>query len=101
MPRDPKRAKSREAKPPVARKSPKDAVINRDFEARLAEALRDKAEALTLQAEAQEQQRFDFDGARKCDGTGWRHQRDVHRIHGGLHPPRRERPSRGERSPLR
>src|SRR5262249_34765729 len=56
MRRGPKPAKSKEAKPPVARKSPKDDGINRDFEARLAEALRDKAEALKLQAEAQEQQ---------------------------------------------
>ena len=56
MGRGPKPAKSKEAKPPVARKSPKDdATRVRDLEKRLAEALRDKAEALKLQAEAQEQ----------------------------------------------
>ena len=56
MRRGPKPAKSKEGKPPVARKSPKDdATRVRDLEKRLAEALRDKAEALKLQAEAQEQ----------------------------------------------
>src|SRR5262245_5652527 len=43
----PKPAKSKEAKSPVARKSPKgDGARGRDLEKRLAEALRDKAEAL-------------------------------------------------------
>ena len=51
MPRGPKPAKSKEAKPPVVRKSPKnDSARVRDLEKQLAEALRDKAEA-------QEQQR--------------------------------------------
>src|SRR5262249_48517242 len=45
MRRGPKPAKSKEAKPPVARKSAKDDDRIRDFEKRLAEALRDKAEA--------------------------------------------------------
>ena len=49
MRRGPKPAKSKEAKPPVARKSPKnDDARVRDLEKRLAEALRDKAEALKL-----------------------------------------------------
>ena len=56
MRRGPKPAKFKEAKLPVARRSPKDdATRIRDLEKRLAEALRDKAEALKLQAEAQEQ----------------------------------------------
>jgi GAF domain-containing protein len=57
MGRGPKPAKSKEAKPPVARKSSKnDATRVRDLEKRLAEALRDKAEALKREAEALEQQ---------------------------------------------
>src|SRR5215470_13723528 len=50
MGRGPKPAKSKEAKPPIARKSPKDDDAKvRDLEKRLAEALRDKAEALEQQ----------------------------------------------------
>ena len=50
MGRGPKPTKSKEAKPPVARKSPKnDSARVRDLEKRLAEALRDKAEALEQQ----------------------------------------------------
>src|SRR5262245_55265665 len=51
MRRGPKPAKSKEAKPPVARKSPKDdgARVG-DLEKRLEEALRDKAEAQEQQA---------------------------------------------------
>jgi hypothetical protein len=45
MRQGPKPAKSKEAKPPVARKSPKGNARVRDLETRLAEALRDKAEA--------------------------------------------------------
>src|SRR5499426_2043925 len=57
MRRGPRPAKSKEAKPPLARKSPKnDGARVRDLEKRLAEAVRDKAEALNLQAEALEQQ---------------------------------------------
>ena len=58
MRRGPKPAKSKVAsKPPVARKSAKNADSRvRDLEKRLEEALRGKAEALKLQAEAQEQQ---------------------------------------------
>jgi hypothetical protein len=58
MRRGPKPAKSKvEAKLPVARKSAKDEDSRvRDLEKRLEEALRDKTEALKLQAEAQEQQ---------------------------------------------
>ena len=57
MPRGPKPAKSKEAKPPSARKSPKNEDSRvRDLEQRLAEALRDKAEASKREAEAQEQQ---------------------------------------------
>src|SRR5262249_59008762 len=53
----PKPAKSKEAKPPVARKSPKDADAKvRDLERLLAEALRDKAEALKREAKGREQQ---------------------------------------------
>src|SRR5215471_5122848 len=56
MGRDPKPAKSKEAKPPPARKSgTDDAARIRDLEQRLAEARRDKAEALKFQAEAQDQ----------------------------------------------
>ncbi len=56
MRRGPKPAKSKEAKPPGARKLPKDADSRvRDLEKQLAEALRGKAEALKLQAEAQGQ----------------------------------------------
>jgi len=53
MPRGPKPAKSKEAKPPVARKSPKDdgARVG-DLETRLAEALKLKTEALQREAEA-------------------------------------------------
>jgi GAF domain-containing protein len=51
MRRGPKPAKSKEAKPPVARKSPKDDGTGLgDVEKRLAEALRDKAEVLEQQA---------------------------------------------------
>ncbi len=51
MGRGPKPAKSKEAKPPAARKSPKDDSSRvGDLEKRLAEALRDKAEALEQQA---------------------------------------------------
>ena len=47
MRRGPKPAKSKEAKPPVARKSPKDDGSRvRDLEKRLAEALKREAEAL-------------------------------------------------------
>src|SRR5262245_64127958 len=64
MGRDPKPAKSKEAKSPVARKSPKDADSRvRDLEMRLAEALKREAGALTQlqtshreRAEAQEHQ---------------------------------------------
>jgi len=50
MRRGPKPAKSKEAKPPTTRKSPKDEDSKvRDLEKRLAEALRDKAEALEQQ----------------------------------------------------
>ena len=53
MRRDPKPAKSKETKPPVARKSLKDDDARvRDLEKRLAEALRDKAEASKREAEA-------------------------------------------------
>src|SRR5262249_39422433 len=46
MRQGPKPTKSKEAKPPVGRKSPKDDSARvRDLEKRLAEALRDKAEA--------------------------------------------------------
>src|SRR5262245_4973848 len=57
MGRGQKPAKSKEAKPPTSRKSPKsnDAKV-RDLEKRLAEALSDKAEAQEQQAEAREQQ---------------------------------------------
>src|SRR5262245_21206627 len=50
MRRGPKPAKSKEAKPPVAHKSPKDDARVRDLEKRLAEALRDKSEAQEQQA---------------------------------------------------
>src|SRR5262245_41029234 len=51
MRRGPRPAKSKEAKPPAARKSPKDDGARvRDLEKRLAEALRDKAEAQEQQA---------------------------------------------------
>src|SRR5262245_35396922 len=57
MPRGPKPAKSKEAKPPVARKSANDDGTRiRDLEKRLAEALRDKAEALQRETGAREQQ---------------------------------------------
>src|SRR5262245_22557952 len=56
MPRGPKPAKSKRAKPPVGRKSPENDARVRDLEERLAKAVRDKAEALKLQAEALEQQ---------------------------------------------
>src|SRR5262245_6718766 len=57
MGRGPKPAKSKEAKPPVTRKSPKDdGARDRDLEKRLEEALKEKAEALNLREEAQEQQ---------------------------------------------
>src|SRR6516164_9543678 len=57
MRRGPKPEKSKEAKPPVARKSPKgNAARVRDREKRLAEALQREAEALKREAEALEQQ---------------------------------------------
>ena len=57
MRRGPKPAKSKEAKPPVARKRPKDEGARvRDLEKRLAEALEREAGALTREAEAQAQQ---------------------------------------------
>src|SRR5262249_14187892 len=57
MRRRPKPPKAKEAKPPVVRQSSKnDEAKVRELEARLEEALRGKAEALKLQAEAQEQQ---------------------------------------------
>ena len=53
MRRGPKPAKSKEAKPPVARKSPQaEAARVRDLEKRLEEALKGKAEALRDKAEA-------------------------------------------------
>src|SRR5215467_11852647 len=56
MGRGPKPEKSKvEAKPLVGRKASKDDAGVRDLEKRLAEALRDKAEALKLRAEAQDQ----------------------------------------------
>src|SRR5262245_14012588 len=55
MRRGAKPAKSKEAKRPLARKSPKDDSARvRDLEKRLAEALRDKAEAQEQQAAAAE-----------------------------------------------
>jgi two-component system, NtrC family, sensor kinase len=56
MRRGPKPAKSKaESKPPVARKSPKDESTKvRDLEKRLAEALRDKSEALEQQTATRE-----------------------------------------------
>src|SRR5262245_56825178 len=57
MRRGPKPTKSREAKPSVARKSPKDADSRvRDLEKRLAEALQRETEWLKREAEAQAQQ---------------------------------------------
>src|SRR5262249_18181122 len=63
MRRGPKPAKSKEAQPPVARKSPKDDSRVRDLEKRLAEALQREADALRQlqtshreRAEVQEQQ---------------------------------------------
>src|SRR5215467_7375580 len=57
MSRGPKPAKSKEAKAPVARKSPKgDAARVRDLEKRLAEALQREAEALKRETKALEQQ---------------------------------------------
>src|SRR5262252_8000411 len=57
MRRGPKPAKSKEAKPRVARKSPKDDdATGRDLETRLAEALQREAEATKREAEALEQQ---------------------------------------------
>src|SRR5262245_2889554 len=57
MRRGPKPAKSKEAKPPVGRKSPKDDGARvRDLEKRLAEALQREAEAVKREAEGQEQQ---------------------------------------------
>src|SRR5262249_22558997 len=53
MRRIPKPTKSKEAKPPVARKAPKDANSRaRDFEKRLAEAQQREAEALKRESEA-------------------------------------------------
>src|SRR5262245_46316599 len=54
MRRGRKPAKSKEAKLPVARKAPKDNAMVRDLEKRLAEALRDKAEALEQQTATSE-----------------------------------------------
>src|SRR5262249_44198257 len=55
MRRGPKPAKSKEAKPPVARKSPKDDDARvRDLEKRLAEALQREAEALEKQTATSE-----------------------------------------------
>src|SRR5215475_979634 len=57
MRQGPKPAKSKEAKPPVASKSPKDDGAKvRDLEKRLAEALKRETEGLKREAEAQEQQ---------------------------------------------
>src|SRR5262245_48540309 len=56
MRRGPKPAKSKEAKSPVGRKSPNDDARVLDLEKRLAEALRDKAEALQRETGAREQQ---------------------------------------------
>ena len=56
MRQGPKPAKSKEAKSPVGRKSPKnDGARARDLEKRLEEALKGKADALKREAEAQEQ----------------------------------------------
>ena len=55
MGRGPKPAKSKEAKPPVARKSPKDEGAKvRDLEKRLAEALKREAEALARETATSE-----------------------------------------------
>jgi hypothetical protein len=55
MSRGPKPAKSKEAKPPNARRSPKnDWARVRDLEKRLAEALKDKAEAREQQTATSE-----------------------------------------------
>src|SRR5262249_16471104 len=57
MRRGPKPAKSKEAKPAVARNSPKDDSARvRDLEKRLAEALRREAEAVKREAEAQDRE---------------------------------------------
>src|SRR5262245_38165855 len=57
MRRGPKPAKSKEAKPSVARKSSKDEGARvRDLEKRLAEALRREAEAVKREAEAQDRE---------------------------------------------
>jgi hypothetical protein len=57
MRQGPKPAKSKEAKPPVGRKSPKsDGARVRDLEKRLAEALKLKTEALQREAEALERE---------------------------------------------
>src|SRR5215471_8258851 len=56
MRRGPKPAKFKEAKPPVASKSPKNGARVGDLEKRLAEALRDKAEALQRETRVREQQ---------------------------------------------
>jgi hypothetical protein len=50
MGRGQKPAKSKEAKPPVARKSPKDDARVGDLEKRLAEALRREADGLQLRS---------------------------------------------------
>ena len=56
MRRGPKPAKSKEAKPPIARKSPKDDGARvRDLEKQLAEALQRETEGLTREAEAKAQ----------------------------------------------
>src|SRR5262245_45789211 len=57
MSRGPKPAKSNEAKPPVTRESPKNESARvRDLEKRLAEALRDKAEAQKREVDALERE---------------------------------------------
>src|SRR4029453_12892339 len=57
MRRGPKPTKFKEAKPPVARQSPRNEDSRvRDLEQRLAEALRDKAEALQRETGAREQE---------------------------------------------
>src|SRR5262245_21842378 len=57
MGRGPKPAKSKEAKPPGARTSPKDDGAKvRDLQKRLAEALQRENEGLKREAEAEEQQ---------------------------------------------
>ena len=67
MRRGPKPAKSTEAKPPVTRKSPKNEDSRvRDLEQRLAEALRDKSEALEQQMATSEILRVIASSPRVC-----------------------------------